>query len=154
MLRDVLSRLPVIASISSIKIREGAIAIASSNSFRSYIETGHNRNVFFALSTHSAHDFRSADAHHRDAQFPADRTRQKRFAAAGRAVEEDSTGRNHADFVVDLGAAERIPDQFLDVLQNVVDSREIALGLRNNGVIEMEKGYESLVRTLPSLEAA
>lgn len=117
------------------KIREGAIAIASSKSFRSYIEASHHRNVFFALSAHSAHDFRRADAHHRDAQLPADRTRQKRFAAARGAVEEDSAGRNHADFVVDLGAAEWIPDQFLDVLQNVVDSREIALGLRNNGAI-------------------
>ena len=154
MLRDVLSRLPVIASISSIKIREGAIAIASSKSFRSYIESCHHADVLFALSAHSAHDFRRADAHHRDAQLATDRTREKRFAAAGRTVEEDAARRNHADFVVDLGAAERIPNQFLDVLQNVVDSREIALGLRNDGAIGEEKGYESLVRTLPSLETA
>lgn len=107
------------------------MAIASSNSFRSYRVTRRNlTHLLLALSTHAAHDLGRADADERHSQLAAHCTREERLATARRTVKKDSAGRVDSDVRVDLGVGKGVFDEFANILKNAVNSRQIGVRMK------------------------
>ena len=113
------------------KMIEGAMAIASSNSFRSYRVTRRNlTHLLLALSTHAAHDLGRADADERHSQLAAHCTREERLATTRRTVKKDSAGRVDSDVRVDFGVGQGVLDEFTNVLENTVNSCQVGVRMK------------------------
>lgn len=107
------------------------MAIASSNSFRSYRVTRRNlTHLLLALSTHAAHDLGRADADERHSQLAAHCTREERLATARRTVKQDSAGRVDSDVRVDFGVGKGVLDEFANILENAIDSGQVGVRMK------------------------
>lgn len=107
------------------------MAIASSNSFRSYRVTRRNlTHLLLALSTHAAHDLGRADANERHSQLAAHCTGEERLATTRGTVKKNSAGRVDSDVRVDFGVGQRVLDKFANVLENAVNSRQIGVRMK------------------------
>ena len=113
------------------KMIEGAMAIASSNSLRSYRVTRRNlTHLLLALSTHAAHDLGRADADERHSQLAAHCTGEERLTTTRRTVKQDSAGRVDSDVRVDFGVGKGVLDEFANILENAIDSGQIRVRMK------------------------